>query len=184
VRDVLAKDDVMRYQEQVFELLQRAGIILTGAEKENIEIADFWLGNFESTGLGVVVYVNTERCCAKELVLLPRQTCPEHRHPSVDGKPGKEETFRCRWGTVYLYVPGGEKESIKAHLPKGKEHTYTVWKEIGLNPGEQYTLQPDTLHWFQAGPLGTVVSEFSTQSTDENDIFTDPDIQRIPQVME
>ena len=47
-----------------------------------------------------------------------------------------------------------------------------------LAPGEQFTISPDTLHWFQAGPEGAVVSEFSTQSRDELDVFTDPEIER------
>jgi len=52
-----------------------------------------------------------------------------------------------------------------------------------LGPGsKQYTLTPDTLHWFQGGPEGAVVSEFSTRSTDEADVFTDPDIRRAPEV--
>ena len=34
------------------------------------------------------------------------------------------------------------------------------------------------------GPEGAVVSEFSTRSTDEADIFTDPDIRRAPEVIE
>src|SRR5439155_8504632 len=88
------------------EYLDRAGIVRTGEESEGIEVADFGLGELERTGLEIVVYVNTDRCCAKELVLFPGQTCPQHLHPPVDGEPGKEETFRCRWGTVYLYVPG------------------------------------------------------------------------------
>ncbi len=41
---------------------------------------------------------------------------------------------------------------------------------------------PDTLHWFQGGPEGAVVSEFSTRSTDEADVFTDPAIRRAPEV--
>ena len=84
----------------------KAGIVLTRMEKDAIEVADFGLGELDKTGLELVTYVNTERCCAKELVLFPRQTCPEHRHPTVMGEPGKEETFRCRWGMAYLYVPG------------------------------------------------------------------------------
>jgi D-lyxose ketol-isomerase len=51
-----------------------------------------------------------------------------------------------------------------------------------LKPGDQYTLEPDTPHWFQAGPEGAIVSEFSTRSTDEADIFTDPRIKRAPEV--
>jgi len=47
-----------------------------------------------------------------------------------------------------------------------------------LQPGEQFTIEPDTLHWFQAGDEGAVVSEFSTRSRDEADVFTDPRIVR------
>jgi D-lyxose ketol-isomerase len=73
--------------------------------------------------------VNTERVAAKELAMFPRQICPEHRHPPFDGTPGKEETFRCRVGTVY-------------------------------------------------GDEGAIVSEFSTRSRDDLDIFSDPRIER------
>ena len=175
---MVSKKELEKYRQQIIELFERASIILTEEEKSRIEIADFALSQFEQIGLGVLVYVNTARCCAKELALLPRQTCPEHRHPSVGGEPGKEETFRCRWGKVYLYVPGQKANTPKAISLAGRENTYTVWHEIEVNPGEQYTLAPDTLHWFQAGEEGAVVSEFSTQSTDENDIFTDKKIQR------
>ena len=47
-----------------------------------------------------------------------------------------------------------------------------------LQSGDQYTILPDTLHWFQAGPEGAVVSEFSTESRDELDVFSDPQIVR------
>jgi len=157
------------------EYFEKAGIILTPAEAENIEIADFGLNDLENTGLEIVTYVNTERCCAKELVLFPRQTCPEHIHPPINGVLGKEETFRCRYGTVYLYVDGEETPNRKINPPQG---TYTVFHEIILKPGEQYTLAPGTKHWFQAGGDGAVVSEFSTKSVDEADIFTDTRIVR------
>jgi D-lyxose ketol-isomerase len=85
-------------------------------------------------------------------------SCPEHRHPPVDGEPGKEETFRVRTGIVHLHVEGHD--------------------EIVLHPGEQFTIPPDTLHWFQAGDEGAIVSEFSTRSRDESDVFTDPRIVR------
>jgi D-lyxose ketol-isomerase len=56
--------------------------------------------------------------------------------------------------------------------------------EIELHPGDQYTIPPDTLHWFQAADEGAVVSEFSSTSRDEFDVFTDPRIQRIPEIIE
>ena len=181
---MLTREEVVQRQKEALGLFEKARIVITETEKSQIEIADFGLGQFEGTGLGVLVYVNTDRCCAKELAMWPRQTCPEHRHPPVGGKPGKEETFRCRWGTVYLHLPGEATAAPNATPPADREDTYTVWHEITLNPGDQYTLHPDTLHWFQAGEEGAVVSEFSTTSTDKSDIFTDPEIQRATKIID
>jgi D-lyxose ketol-isomerase len=177
---MITKEKYEKTQQQARMYLERAGIVITPEEAKNIEVAEFGLEDLENTGLELVVYVNTGRVCAKELVLFPRQTCPEHVHPPVAGEPGKEETFRCRWGEVYLYVPGEPTENPKARPPKGSEQYYTVWHEVVLKPGDQYTLMPNTPHWFQAGDQGAVVSEFSTRSRDETDIFTDPNIQRLP----
>lgn len=157
---------------------EKAGIILTGIEKKSIEIADFGLSDLEKIGLEVLVYINTDRVCAKELVMFPGQTCPEHIHPSKNGKPGKEETFRCRWGKVYLYVSGQKNGESKFDGLDNYQEYLQAGHEIELNPGDQYTIFPDTLHWFRAGADGAVVSEFSTRSTDEEDIFTDPRINR------
>lgn len=158
--------------------LDRAGIVLTDRERQNIEIAELGLGEYDRQGLALVVYVNTDRYCGKELILQPRQTCPEHRHPSVDGEPGKMETFRCRTGTVFLYVEGDPTPRPRAIVPAGSEPYYTAFHEIVLQPGDQYTIPPDTLHWFQAGDEGAIVTEFSSRSRDESDIFTDPRIRR------
>jgi D-lyxose ketol-isomerase len=163
-------------------LLQKAGIVITPAERARFEVADFGLGELEKTGLEIITYVNTLRCCAKEIIMFPGQTCPEHWHPTVNGVPGKEETFRCRWGTVYLYIPGSAASSQACNPPAGSEAYYTMQREVVLKPGDQYTLPPDTPHWFQAGPEGAIVSEFSTRSTDEADLFRDPRIKRAPEV--
>ncbi|GIM44713.1 D-lyxose isomerase [Collibacillus ludicampi] len=164
--------------KRTLEFLRKAGIVLTEEEQQKIEIAEMGLGHLEVEGLQLYTYVNTSRYCAKELVLFPNQTCPEHLHPPVFGEPGKEETFRCRWGTVYLYVDGEATVNPSVNPPKGKEAYYTVRHEIILTPGQQYTIPPNTKHWFQAGDEGAVVSEFSSTSRDEYDIFTDPAIKR------
>ncbi len=169
-------------RRRAIAMLREAGIVLTVEEAAGLEIADFGLGELERQGLELVTYVNNDRYCAKELVLFPRQTCPQHRHPAVDGHPGKQETFRCRHGGVYLYVSGEPARHIQGLVPAGSEDAYTVWHEIVLAPGEQYTIPPDTWHWFQGGDTGAVVSEFSSTSTDENDIFADPRIVRAPAV--
>jgi len=171
-----------RAQRRALSLLRKTGIVLTSDERKGIEVADFGLDDLKHTGLQLVTYVNTARVCAKELVLFPHQTCPEHMHPKVDGRLGKEETFRCRFGKAYLYIPGKKTPKPKCVPPPGSRRYYTVWHEVGLRPGEQFTLEPETLHWFQAGKEGAVISEFSTRSIDEKDIFTDPSIKRRPEV--
>ena len=106
----------------------------------------------------MLVYVNTDRYCAKELVLYPGQICPEHRHPPFDGDAGK----------------GGD-------VPLPHAVSSTLWvagEEIVLGPGEQHTIPPDTLHSFRGGPEGAVVSEFSSASRDDLDVFTDPAVER------
>lgn len=163
--------------------LRDAGIALTPEETEHLEIADFGLNEFDRIGLALVTYVNNDRYCAKELILQPGQICPEHRHPPLRGfsdNPGKQETFRVRQGTVCLYVPGEESPDCRERTAQDKAGVFTVFHRITLMPGCQYTLAPDTLHWFQAGTNGAIVSEFSSPSDDASDIFTDPRIRRLP----
>ena len=177
---MLQRTEIDHARARAAELLERAGVVLTPDERAHIEIADFGLGELERTGLQLVTHVNNERYCAKELVLFPHQTCPEHRHPPVGTDPGKMETFRCRSGMVRLYVEGPASPMPAARVPAGSERYYTVFHELVLAPGEQHTIPPNTLHWFQAGPEGAVVSEFSSTSRDELDVFTDPRIVRVP----
>ncbi|HLT48217.1 MAG TPA: D-lyxose/D-mannose family sugar isomerase [Rubricoccaceae bacterium] len=179
---MLTRSQLEQARARAAEALAEAGIALTDAERATIEVADFGLGDLDRTGLELVVYENNDRYCAKELVLFPRQTCPEHRHPPVGDDPGKRETFRCRRGVVWLYVEGAPAASPKARVPAGDEAHYTVFHEVELHPGDQYTIPPNTLHWFQAGDEGAVVSEFSSTSRDEFDVFTDPRIRRLPEV--
>jgi D-lyxose ketol-isomerase len=175
---VLSPSETEAARRRAAEVLDGAGIVLTPEEREIIEIADFGLSRLDELGLEVVTYINTERTCAKELVLFPRQTCPEHRHPPFEGTAGKEETFRCRTGVVYLYVEGEASAAPSARIRDEDRDVFTVWHEIVLRPGEQYMIRPDTLHWFQAGDEGAIVSEFSTTSRDELDVFTDPGVRR------
>ena len=154
---MITGEELRRAQVYAAEQLAATGIALTEAERDAIEVADFGLSRLREQGLMVFVYVNTDRYCAKELVLYPGQSCPEHRHPPFDGSPGKEETFRCRRGLVTLRVDG---------------------RELVLRPGEQFTIPPDTLHSFTAGPEGAVISEFSSTSRDELDVFSDPEVRR------
>jgi D-lyxose ketol-isomerase len=156
---MISRQEEREARAYAVERLRAAGVVVNADEARKIEVADFGLGRLREIGLQVLVYVNTDRYCAKELVLFPGQMCPEHRHPPFAGTPGKEETFRCRLGQVELVV-----ESSR----------------VSLEPGGQYTIPPDTLHWFQAGEDGAVITEFSSASRDELDVFADPRIIRAP----
>lgn len=178
----MKKSEYLEMQKLAIEYYKKAGIVLTEEEKRNIEVADLGLGMIKSIGLEIVTYINTDRVCAKEMVLIPNQVCPEHRHVPTNGKEGKEETFRCRYGKVYLYTDtdkNAKKEDISLPLPPTD---VTVFDETVLLPGQQFTIMPNTLHWFAAGEEGAVISEFSTTSTDETDYFTDKRIVRAPKI--
>ncbi|MFM2692915.1 D-lyxose/D-mannose family sugar isomerase [Lactococcus lactis] len=172
----------MEYEKKIKSIFKDSNIAFTQQEIDGIDYADFGLNNIREEGLNLIVYINNDRYCAKEMALLAGQTCPEHRHPRR-GKnleiEGKEETFRVRQGQVYLYVEGEKNvEKISARLPEKNKEWYTAIHEIVLNAGEQYTISPNTRHWFQAGEEGAIISEFSSPSDDSSDIFTNPNIKR------
>lgn len=176
----MKKEIYTKAAEKTAEAFERAGIVVTEEEKKRIEVADFGLNDLDNIGLQILTYINTQRVCAKEMYLFPYQTCPEHKHVGTHSAQGKEETFRCRSGKVYLYV-SGERNCGNILLPPTD---VTVFHEVALCAGEQYTIYPETLHWFRAGADGAVVSEFSTRSSDETDVFTDKRIVRAPSVEE
>ena len=171
-------------RRRAVELLEQAGIVARRDELEGIEVADFGLGELEQSGVQILTLVDTEQIAAKVLVLFSDQTEPEHKHPRLGDYPGKEETIRCQWGELYVYGPGEPSPNPKGHPPEHWRHTYTVWHEHILCPGDQVTFSPDTPHWFQAGPGGAVVWSFSTKAVDVQDIFTDPEIRRETLVVE
>ena len=90
---MLKKSKKGELRKRTFEYFKKAKITLTVEEKANLEIADFGLNDIESSGLQIITYVNNERYCAKEMVLFPGQTCPEHRHPPRQGEPGEQHTL-------------------------------------------------------------------------------------------
>ena len=144
-------------RDRAVAMLGDAGIVLTDAERESIEVADFGLGEFEQTGLTLLVYENNDRYCAKELVLFPHQRCPEHRHP-------RSATIR-----------GRRRRSVA----RGRGDA------LGGRPRRADTAAGRPVHDparhaapVRAGDDGAIVSEFSSRSRDENDVFTDPKIVR------
>ena len=118
------------------DLFDRAGIHLTDGERARIEVADFGLGSPEREGAQIFTFVQTNRYAAKVIALLPGQILPEHWHPPVGDDPGKQETVRVAWGSLYL-VGEGPGALVRAAIPAGKEAAYTLRHEEVLGPGWQ-----------------------------------------------
>ncbi len=175
---MITEKTLINARQRTERYLQRAGIVARDAEIEAIEVLDMGLGNLDETGLQILSMVETDAIAVKVLVLFPGQTFVEHRHPSLGDYIGKEETFRCQWGKIRLYVPGEAMPNSQGTPPVGQEQYYTSRREILLHPGEQYTVPPNTWHWFQAGKEGGVVWSFSTRATDAQDEFQDPRVVR------
>ena len=175
---MITRTQYERQKQGAAALLQRAGIVARPDEIDRIEVADVGLSEVEQSGLQILTLVQTPNIGVKLLVLLPNQIFPQHKHPPLGDYPGKEETFRTEWGEAYLYMPGEPTPSPMGRPPSHRKHTYTVWHEYILRPGDQLTSPPDTFHWFQAGPEGAVVWSFSSRPTDVEDVFSDPDVRR------
>ena len=187
---MITRAEQRQAQQRAAELLQKTGLALRPDELAGIEVADFGLGELETSGplptsgAQILTLVNSEKIAVKLLALTPGQTLPEHAHPRLGSYEGKEETLRCAWGELYLYGPGEPTPNPKGHPPAGRVDTYTVWHEHVLHPGDQVTFEPNTPHWFQAGPEGAVVWSFSTKAVDVQDVFTDPQVARQTVIME
>jgi len=173
----------MAAQKKAAELIRQAGITISAAEADGIEVADFGLSDLDREGVQVLTLVQTERISVKVLVLFSNQTEPEHWHPPVGEDPGKEETIRVLAGTVYFYVPG-EDTFKEGFIVEGKADCYTMRNEIVMKPCDQLTLAPGQKHWFQARGGGAVMYSFSTIARDALDQFTDPRIERITKIVD
>lgn len=165
-------------------MLKQTGLALRPEELTAIAVADFGLGELEESGAQILTLLDTPEIAVKLIVLFPGQTLPQHRHPPLGDHPGKAETLRCAWGELWLYAEGPAVSSPRARPPAARRHTYTVWAEFAMQPGDQVTLPPNTWHWFQAGPSGAVAWSYSTRATDAQDVFADPDVRRETVVME
>lgn len=175
---MITRRESNQVREQVVTILSGAPVVLRQDELNSMEIADFGLSDIKTVGAQIITLVHTETVAVKLIVMLPRQTMPEHRHPRLGNYPGKEETIRCVWGKLYLYSPGTPTANPGARVLEHRRHVYSVWHERIMVPGDQVTLPPNTLHWFQGGSEGAVIWSFSSKAYDTEDIFTDPEVQR------
>lgn len=133
------------------------------------------MDNFQEEGLALIDILRSKILRITLLVLLPYQTVPQHLDPAYDQESGKEETLRVLYGHTKVYTEGSENNH-EIQIPHNKKQYYTACHEIALIQGEQYTIPPQTLHWFQAGALGSVNLEFQNRVDETKNIFTDASI--------
>lgn len=181
---MLTWKQVREAQKRALAYMEKAGVVLSEKDRENVSVADFGLSDLERQGGQILTFFNTERLSAKVIVLFPWQILPEHWHPALENDIGKEEIMRVRWGEVYLYVPGEPTTQPKAKIPPGEKDYFTVWHEIILKPGDQYILEPNVVHWFQAGEDGAVIDDYSSTARDLQDGFTNPRVVRETKVID
>lgn len=180
---MITRREYHEVQQRAAAMIRAAGIGLTEAEANRIDVVDFGLSRLAIEGVQVFTMFATERISAKVLVMLPNQTEPEHWHPPVGDDPGKEETIRVIAGTLNFYIPG--TDTLRhGRVPAGKEACYTCRHEIVMKPCDQLTLPPNTRHWFQAPESGAVFYSFSTCVRDGLDCFSDPAIVRQTRIVD
>lgn len=175
---MITRNEYNQARRRAAELLAKTGLAVREDEIETMEVADFGLGELETSGAQILTLVDTGQIVAKLLVLFPGQTLPEHTHVRIGSYVGKEETVRCEWGEVFLCVPGEAALAARCQPPAHRQETYTARHEILMGPGEQVTLAPNTPHWFQGGPQGSVIWSFTTRAVDSKDVFSDPAVVR------
>ncbi len=61
----LSQIEVKNWQKIAHEYLDKAGIVLTTEEQDTIEINDLGLGEYEQTGVALVVYFNDKNIVLK-----------------------------------------------------------------------------------------------------------------------
>ncbi len=166
----MSPDKMETIKTDIQQLVAQSGYTVLPSEWEHLMILDFGLGDFSQEGLAYIDLVATKILRVALLILLPMQTLPQHSHPTYDGCSGKEETIRVLHGETKVYVPGkvNNREMI---IPSGKAQNYTARHEIRLQAGEQYTIKPNTPHWFQSGEEGSVSLTFQNRVDESKNVF-------------
>lgn len=175
---MIKKQEYLEARTRAAKMVREAGLVISDAEVEQMDVADFGLSNLQREGAQIISLIDTDKVAARVIVQFPGQTEPEHWHTGFDGYEGKQETLRMIAGELYLYLPGEETEHPKGKVPEGKEAVYTVRKEIVMKPCDTVTMPVGQKHWFQAGPEGAVFYTISTLAVDAKDPFSDPAVVR------
>jgi len=166
------------------EFAEEAKLPVGEQELERLEVAGLGLEELELTGLQIVTLASTDRVGVKLLFLRPNQFFPQHRTPTWSRKATLERPRYCAdtTGRPTSTCRESAAKSPKVSPLACRRPFCTVWKEVGLLPGQQYICPPNTWHWFQAGPVGAIVWSISSKATDAADQFNDPQVIRMSSI--
>ncbi len=156
------------------DLLVKSGFPISKNELEMLEVNDLGLGDIRKEGFAFIDILRTKRLRITILMLLPNQSLPQHVHPPYEEEIGKEETIRVIFGQTKVYSAKNNQEDEPILIPTGKEKYYTARHETKLEQGQQFTVTPNTNHWFQGGSEGAVNICFQNRVDETRNIFFDP----------
>lgn len=156
------------------DLLVKSGFPISKNELEMLEVNDLGLGDIRKEGFAFIDILRTNRLRITILMLLPNQSLPQHVHPPYEEEIGKEETIRVIFGQTKVYSAKDNQEHDPILIPTGKEKYYTARHETKLEQGQQFTVTPNTNHWFQGGNEGAVNICFQNRVDETRNIFFDP----------
>ena len=165
--------DEKTFRQDYIDLIRRSGFPLTGWEWETLEVSDFGLDNLPHEGFAFIDILRSARLRITLLVLLPNQSLPQHVHPPYEGEQGKEETIRVLSGQTKVYIKG-EATDPDVLIPAGKDRTTRRGERSASSPASSTPFPPDTEHWFQGGPEGSVNICFQNRVDENKNLFWDP----------
>lgn len=167
-------------KQAYFDFLQRHNYPLSQNLRENMWVSDFGLGNFVEVGMAGMFWINDQKnnYTALEMILLPGQMIPQHKHVATDIAAPKMESWHVRYGCTHTYGEGQPTTSMAVTIPESQVPYVTVRHETTLRVGEIAGIKkPLELHWQKACEEGAIMTEYSTFHDGNAVKFTDPHIK-------
>lgn len=106
-------------RERTVEMLSEAGVALTDEERGDVEIVDYGFDDLETVGTEIVVYVNNDRYCAKDVFNDPKSTgWPEATERIERTRPyaGRTRTPAVSPGVTVRFRPCLSADTLAASL--------------------------------------------------------------------
>lgn len=149
--------------EAYFALLEQMHYPVTPTVRKNIWIADFGIGDFPRVGMGGLVWINRPdyNYFGLDILLLPGQMIPEHRHVATDKAQPKMESWQVRCGKIVTFGEGAPTPELLTQVPESQRASIQSKHGAPLGLHETGHLnRVDAWHYMIAGPQGAWVTEY------------------------